>query len=386
MNFEIDTGASRTTISEKVYNAKLSHLPLEVTDVILRSYTNDIVPVLGEVVAMVCYDKQKYRMSLLVVAGNCPSLLGRDWLNKIKLKWANIFMVTNSCDSLLKRYESVFVPDNKGIQGLRAHFKLKTDACPVYQKPRPVPYAMLDKIHQEYDRLITNDVLHPVDFSDWSTPVVCVRKTDGGVRICGDDKRVNERIESDGYRVPNIQDLLAKLSQGSQPQYFTCLDLSGAFNQLLLDEEAAKVLVLNTHRGLLVTKRLPYGIKVAPAQFQAAMDKILAGIPHVFCYIDDILIATKDVKEHLEILEKVLARFEKYNVKLNKTKCQYLKNEIHYLGHKLTGSGTQPLQKKIDAITKAPIPKDVTELKSFLGMVNFYGVHQKPGFRTASSL
>ena len=92
--------------------------------------------------------------------------------------------------------------------------------------------------------------------------------------------------------MPNIQDLLAKMTQGNQPKVFSCLDLSGAFNQLLLDDEAAKILILNTHRGLLATKRLTYRLKVAAAQFQAAIDKILAGILNVTLYIDDVFIAT----------------------------------------------------------------------------------------------
>ena len=109
--------------------------------------------------------------------------------------------------------------------------------------------------------------------------MVCVQKANGGIRISEDYKQVNERILADDYKLPNIQDLLAKLTQGNEPKIFSCLDLSGAFNQLLLDEEAANVLALNTHRGLLAAKRLTYGVKIAPAQFQAAMDKILEEFP-----------------------------------------------------------------------------------------------------------
>ena len=373
IKMEVDTGASRTTISEHVYETQFKHVQLRPTDVLLRSYTGDVVPIIGELSVNVCHEEQKHKLNLLVVRGKCPSLLGRDWLGEIRLNWANVFIVSgNDVNTMLKRYCDVFVPDSKGIQGLRAHVKVKTDVQPVYQKPRPVPYALLQKVDEEYDRLIANNILYPVDYSHWGTPVVCVQKADGEIRICGDYKQVNQRITSDGYKLPNIQDLLAKLTQGNQPKVFSCLDLSGAFNQLLLDEEAAKVLVLNTHRGLLATKRLTYGVKVAPAQFQAAIDKILAGIPNVTSYIDDVLVATRDEQEHLETLKKVLARFEKYNVKLNKSKCQFLKREAKYLGHKISGDGIKPLQNKVDAIKKAPIPKDVTELKSFLGMVNFY--------------
>ena len=92
---------------------------------------------------------------MLRVRGKCPSLLGRDWLGEIRLNWANVFRVSgNGVNSMLKRYCDVFVPDNKGIQGLRAHVKVKADVQPVYKKPRPMPYALLQKVNKEYDRLI----------------------------------------------------------------------------------------------------------------------------------------------------------------------------------------------------------------------------------------
>ena len=308
IEMEVDTGASRTTISERVYEKHFRLAKLLPAGVMLRSYTGDVVPVLGKLMVNVRYEKQRCKLELLVVKGNCASLLGHDWLSEIRLNWSLMFKVSvNGVNELLKRYDGVFVPDNKGIKGLRAHVKVKPDVQPVFQKPRPVPYALVERVEKELDRLVDSEILYPVEYCEWGTPVVCVQKPNDEIRICGDYKRVNEKIVSDGYKLPNIQDLLAKLTQGKQPRIFTCLDLKGAFNQLKLDEEAATTLVLNTHKGLLATKRLPYGIKVAPAQFQAAMDKILVGIPRVSCYIDDVVIATHDEEEHLEVLEKVLA-------------------------------------------------------------------------------
>ena len=166
---------------------------------------------------------------------------------------------------------------------------------------------------------------------------------------------------------------MAKLAQGgSQPKVFSVLDLSGAFNQLLLDKDAARLLVLNTHKGLFGTSRLTYGVKVAPAQFQSCMDKILAGIDKVFCYIDDILIATSSVEEHMQVLRKVFERLDKFNVKLNHAKSMFLRSEVKYLGYVLTSEGLKPLESNVDAILRAPEPQNVSELKSFLGMVNFY--------------
>ena len=380
VDMEIDTGASRSTVSESVYEEILSHIPLKPAKITLKSYTGNILPILGEIDVCVNYLGKSFKLKLLVIKGQCTALLGRDWLEGVQLDWKGVFNVgmnvitEMSLESVLKKYENVFVPNDKGITGLHARINVKENATPVYQKPRPVPYALVQEVDKEYDRLIEKKILYPVESSDWGTPVVCVQKSSGGVRICGDYKRVNETIANDRYKLPNVQDLLSRLTQGGrQPQYYSCLDLSGAFNQLTLDSDSAKYLVLNTHRGLLGTNRLTYGVKVAPAQFQAAMDKILSGIDNIFTYIDDILIATSDKEQHMKTLNLVLERLDKFNVKLNQQKCKFLLTEVKYLGHRLTAEGIQPLQNKIDAIVKAPKPRDVTELKSFIGMVNFYG-------------
>ena len=113
--------------------------------------------------------------------------------------------------------------------------------------------------------------------------------------------------------------------------------------------------------------------KTAPSIFQATMDKIWAGIDNVFFYVDDVLIPSKTREEHTDVLQKVFHRLEKYNVKLNAAKCQFYKPELKYLGYVLCSEGVRPVQSKIDAVRCAPRPQNVTELKSFLGMVNFYG-------------
>ena len=154
---------------------------------------------------------------------------------------------------------------------------------------------------KEYDRLIKADILYEIDHSEWVSPVVHVPKSDQSIRVCGDYKAVNELIETDGYKLPSVQDLFTKLANEGQPKVFSVLDLSGAFNQLLLDEESAKLLVINTHCGLLATKRLCFGVKTAPSIFQATMDKILSGVNNVVCFIDDVLIATDNVDQHINV-------------------------------------------------------------------------------------
>ena len=154
---------------------------------------------------------------------------------------------------------------------------------------------------------------------------------------------------------------------------FTKLDLSQAYLQLQLDKESAVYTTINTHQGLYIYRRLPFGIASTPALFQKMMDTILQGIPGVICYIDDILISTKDEAGHLDILERVLSRLQKHGMRLKMDKCQFLMSSVEYLGHKISANGIEATPAKVDAIINAPAPRNGTELRSFLGLVNYYG-------------
>ncbi len=389
LSMELDSGAVRSTISERVYQANFAHIPINQSKLVFKSYSGDVIPMLGCIDVKLDYQGQKSDVTLFVVKGSKPCLLGRDIMSNIKLNWKQIVQVhkvdkmsasnENNCnasvDTILKSYKDLFVVDNKGIRDFRAKLTLKNDAIPKYQKSRPVPYAMTDKVDKAYEKLIKNDILYPVEYSEWASPAVLVPKSESDeIRVCGDYKYLNENLENDGYKLPNVQDLFAMFARdGAPPKYFSLCDLSGAFNQLLLDDQSGKLLSLNTHRGLLAAKRLCFGVKTAPAIFQATMDKILAGIPQVFVYIDDVLLATETESQHLKILKLVFERFAKYNVKLNRDKCIFMKPEVQYLGHVVNGEGIKPVQGKVDAILNCPKPTNMSELKSYLGMVNYYG-------------
>ncbi|UYV80142.1 K02A2.6-like, partial [Cordylochernes scorpioides] len=140
-----------------------------------------------------------------------------------------------------------------------------------------------------------------------------------------------------------------------------------------VDPGTRPLLTINTHKGLFRFKRMPFGLANAPSYFQSVMDRVLSGIGGVICYIDDVLIATASIEEHLALLKTIFARLAKYNIKLKKEKCLFLQKEIEYLGHLVTEEGIRPLDHKVQAIQKAKTPTNISELRSFLGLVNFYG-------------
>lgn len=220
-------------------------------------------------------------------------------------------------------------------------------------------------MEDELDRLQQEGIIEPIQFSEWAAPIVPVMKADKkSVRICGDYKvTVNQAAKVDRYPIPKIEDLFASLAQGEK---FTKLDMSQAYQQLILDEESRKYVVINTHKGLFQYTRLPFGISSAPAIFQRVMEGLLQGIPHVSVYLDDILITGKNDVEHLATLEAVLTRFEEAGLRLKRSKCVFMAPSVEYLGHTIDAEGLHPTESKVKAIKNAPVPKNVTELRAYL--------------------
>ena len=149
--------------------------------------------------------------------------------------------------------------------------------------------------------------------------------------------------------------------------------MAHAYQQLHLDEESRQYVTINTHKGLFRYTHLPFGVAAAPAIFQRTMETILRGLPQVCVYLDDILVTGESETAHLQNLSAVLQRLETAGVRLKRGKCSFMLPEVEYLGHRISAKGLQPLASKVQAIRDAPTPTDVSQLRSFLGMLNYYG-------------
>ena len=149
--------------------------------------------------------------------------------------------------------------------------------------------------------------------------------------------------------------------------------MSHAYQQLLLEEESKQYLTINTHRGLFRYNRLPFGVYSAPAIFQRVMESTLQGIPHTVVYLDDILVTGRTHQEHLWNLQIVLRQLKQAGLRLKREKCQFLTKAVQYLGYRIDQDGLHPTDDKIKAIREAPAPRNVAELRSYLGLLNYYG-------------
>ena len=178
---------------------------------------------------------------------------------------------------------------------------------------------MKAKGEAELERLQQLGVIEPIEFLDWAAPIVPVLKDDGEVRICGDYKlTANHASQLDTYPLPRVEDLFATLAGGKT---FMKLNMSHAYQQLLLDEESKHYITINTHKGLFEYNLLVFGVASSPAIFQRTMDNLLQNIPHVAVYLDDLLVTGKTKEEHLSNLGQVLKRIAEAGLRLKRSKC-----------------------------------------------------------------
>nr|CAI5855831.1 unnamed protein product [Callosobruchus analis] len=381
LSFEADSGFAHSAISEKLYLKHFKNKELFLNDLSLKDYVGVIFKPLGYLMLNINFEDGHYLLKTYVIKNGGPPLIGRNGLHMLNL---GITKLNKDCtlnniahlessdkiDPLLEKYADLFDKKIGTFNKFKLSLRLKKNAVPKFCKPRLVPFALREKIEKEIQRLEKNQVLVPTEFSDWSSPIVPVLKPNGDIRICGDFKvTLNPYLEIPQFPLPRIEYLFSQLRGGEK---FSKIDLSDAYQQVELSEESRKLVTISTHKGLYSYTRLPYGISCAPAVFQNIMEQMLVNIPGVVCFLDDILVTGRNDCEHLERLELVFQKLQECGLKVKKEKCKFFENSVNYLGHTIDKLGLHTSEERVLAIKKAKVPENVTELKSFLGMINFY--------------
>ncbi|XP_034780493.2 uncharacterized protein K02A2.6-like [Acipenser ruthenus] len=370
---EIDSGSSCSLISDDTYQQLWPSKPpkLSKNNSTLRQWSLTPLKVIGSMQVDVQYNEARNHLPLLVIKGHGTSLLGRDWFDALGISVSGVHQVQQqSVSTILEKYSSVFKEELGACPGPPVTIEVDPTVAPKFLKARPVPFALHPKVDEALEQLVEQGVFQPVKHSRWATPIVPVMKKDGSLRLCGDYRcTVNTAVKSDTYPLPTLAELFASLAGGA---IFTKLDLKQAYQQLVLDETSAELLTVNTHKGLFRALRLQFGVSTAVAIFQRFMDTLLAGIPGVKPYLDDILVSGRTQAEHDERLQEVLQRFAHAGLRLQKEKCYFAVKQVEFLGFCVDQHGIHPTNEKVRAIQDAPTPRNKTELQEFLGLLNFY--------------
>ena len=271
---------------------------------------------------------------------------------------------------LLTTYEDLF----DGTLGKWTQDPIKLEliegATPYHARPYPIPKCHEATLRQEVERLCRIGVLKKVNRSEWASPSFIILKKDGTVRFINDFRELNKRIRRKPYPIPHIQDMLLNL------EGFMCatsLDLNMGYYHIELCPESKRLCTLVFPFGKFEMQQLPMGLCNSPDIFQEKMSELMEGLNFVRTYIDDLLVLTKgSFEDHLEKLERALARLRLAGLKVNAKKSFFAKSELEYLGYWITREGIKPLTDKVQAIMRIAEPTNRKELRSFIGIVNYY--------------
>ena len=273
---------------------------------------------------------------------------------------------------VLLEFQDIFSKDelDLGLTNLAVHEIDTGDARPIKQPPRRPPMALVQEEKAEIDKLLRQGVIRESN-SPWASPIVLVRKKNNKVRMCVDYRRLNAVTKVDAYPLPRTQDCLDAMAGAS---IFSTLDLTAGYNQVpVRDEDIAKTAFVSRH-GLFESRVACFGLVNMPATFQRVMELALKGLQWNTCliYLDDVIVFGTTFDEHLERLKTVFERMRKANFKLKPEKCELLQSEVTFLGHIVSKDGVQPNVANVMKILEWPIPKNVTEVKQFLGLASYY--------------
>ena len=276
-------------------------------------------------------------------------------------------------EEVLMRCDDMFSKDDADIGDIK-DFQMAinlTDQVPVtaaYQKVQPNLYK---EVRNYIEDLRTNGWIRE-SFSSYSSPIVCVRKKDGSMRLCIDYRRLNAKTIPDSQPIPRIQDILDTLG-GSK--WFSTLDMSKAYHQGYIDEKFRHLTAFVTPWTIYEWIRIPFGLRNAPPAFQRYMNRVLGDFKGILCepYLDDVLCYSKTFKQHVVDLENVLMRLRSKGIKLRAKKCVFAKQEVRYLGRLVSGEGYRPDPADTEALEKfRTSPKNIGELRSLLGFLGYY--------------
>ncbi|XP_055604705.1 uncharacterized protein K02A2.6-like [Uranotaenia lowii] len=378
VKLQLDCAADITIISTETW-ACIGKPKINPTNIVAVSASGDKLDLKGEFITEVTIRNVSKQGCIYVANHSDLDVLGIDLIELFNLWSVPFDSLVNSIqksEDVAQRLKVKFPEVFQSSLGLctkaQVTLYLKPDSRPVYCPKRPVAYAALPKVDAELQRLQERGIISPVQFSNWAAAIVVVRKSDNvSVRICGDySTGLNAALESDRHPLPHPDDIFTALAGA---RIFSQIDLSDAYLQVEVEEESRKLLTVNTHRGLFQYNRLAPGIKSAPGAFQRIIDCMVAGIPGVKTYLDDILVSGRTQEEHDRNLDATLGRIRDYGFHLRIEKCHFSLPQIKFLGHIIDKEGLRPVPAKTRAISEMPAPTNVSQLRSYLGAINYYG-------------
>ena len=270
---------------------------------------------------------------------------------------------------LQEKFQDVISPFTEPVPVKHSvrHF-IEMTGSPAFSRVRRLDAERTKEAKAEFDKLLALQIIRPSN-SSWSSPLHLVKKPDGSFRPTVDFRQVNSRTLPDRYNIPHLQSFSDHLGGC---KIFSKVDLVRAYHQIPVAAEDIPKTATITPWGLYEWLRLPFGLCGAAQTFQRFIDNVLRGLPFLWVYLDDILIASDSPENHLDHLSQLFTRLQEAGLRINPDKCVFGAESLTFVGHLITASGVSPLPARVDSIRQFPQPSNQKQLRQYLGMVNFY--------------
>ena len=371
INFKMDSGADVTAVPYHLFRKLWRHRRLSPPDRILTRPDGSKLPVIGVASCVMTHKSETLKEDIYVVRQLEHSLLSLRACEELKLV-LRLNNVKESISSVKPKEEYPALFAGLGKLDCPYSIKLQPNSSPyAIHAPRRIPIPLMDKVISKLDDMVKIGVIEPVDeATEWCAPLVVVPKPNGDILLCVDLSILNQSVQREFHPMPVVEHILGQLGS---TKIFSKLDANYGFYQITLSPEYQKLTTFITPFGRFMFRRLPFGISFAPEHFQKRMEQILHGLRGVLLHIDDILVYGSTTAEHDSRLRAVLERIRVSGLTLNKDKCIFGVSSVNFLGHKIDQTGVKPDPQKITAINDMPAPTSVTEIRRFMGMVNYLG-------------
>ena len=247
---------------------------------------------------------------------------------------------------------------------------LMDGATPVKKSPYRMSPRELEEVSKQLKTLTEKGYIKPSS-SPWSSPVVFARKKDGSLRMCVDYRALNRLTIPESYPIPRIDDNIDRLGSS---HIYSIVDLESGFHQIMMDDSSEEKTAFSTRYGQFQFTVMPFGLRNAPTTFQRVMNAVLSDLIDECCvvYIDDILIFFEDRELHEQHIRKVMNRLREFGLVCNGKKSKFFQSEVKYLGFVIGHNSIKADPEKTRVVSEWSTPKSVTEVRSFLGLLNYY--------------
>ncbi|GJY32954.1 putative reverse transcriptase domain-containing protein [Tanacetum coccineum] len=274
---------------------------------------------------------------------------------------------------IVQDFPEVFPEDLPGLPPTRQvefQIDLVPGAAPVARAPYRLAPSEMKELSEQLKELSDKGFIRPSS-SPWGAPVLFVKKKDGSFRMCIDYQELNKLTVKNRYPLPRIDDLFDQL-QGSS--VYSKIDLRSGYHQLRVREEDIPKTAFRTRYGHYEFQVMPFGLTNAPAVFMDLMNRVCKPYldKFVIVFIDDILIYSKNKKEHKEHLKQILELLKKEELYAKFSKCEFWIPKVQFLGHVIDSEGIHVDPAKIESIKDWTSPKSPTEIRQFLGLAGYY--------------